>query len=57
VTLPGASDGALRRDGSEVVRLPSDENPAGRVNGAPELSPIEELLAAEKTRADYRTRS
>jgi len=63
VTLPRESDGDMRRDGSDVVRLlqPSDEKSAvderGRVHGAPELSPVKELLAAEKFRVDYRARS
>ena len=56
VTLPRESDGNMRRDGSKVARLlqPSDENQAvderGRVHGAPELSFVKELLAAEKFR-------
>jgi hypothetical protein len=63
VTLPRESDGNMRRDGSDVVWLlqPSDEKSAvderGRVHGAPELSPVKELLAAEKFRVDYRARS
>jgi len=60
VTLPRESDGNMRRDGSDVVWLlqPSDEKSAvderGGVHGAPELSPVKELLAAEKFRVDYR---
>lgn len=63
VTLPRESDGNMCRDGSDVVWLlqPSDEKSAvderGRVHGAPELSPVKELLAAEKFRVDYRARS
>jgi hypothetical protein len=63
MTLPRESDGNMRRDGSDVVWLlqPSDEKSAvderGRVHGAPELSPVKELLAAKKFRVDYRARS
>ena len=63
VTLPRESDGNMRRDGSDVVWLlqPSYEKHAvdegGRVRGAPELSPVKELLVAEKFRVDYRARS
>ena len=60
LTLPRESDGEMRRDGSEVVWLlqPSDEKHAvderGRVHGAPELSPVNELLSAEKIRVECR---
>jgi hypothetical protein len=63
VTLPRESDGNVRRDGSDAIWLlqPTDIKQAvderGRVHGAPELSPVKELLAAEKFRVDYRARS
>lgn len=63
VTLPRESDRNMRRDGSDVVRplQPNDKVQAvderGRVHGAPELSLVKDLLAAEKFGVDYRTRS
>jgi hypothetical protein len=63
VTLPRESDSNMRRDGSDVAWLLqlTDKKQAvderGRVHGAPELSPVKELLAAEAFRVDYRARS
>ncbi len=63
VTLPRESDGNMRRSGSDVVWLlqPSDKKQAvderGRVHGAPELSPVKELLVDETFRVDSRLRS
>ena len=63
VTLPRESDDNMRRDGSDVVWLlqPTDTKQVvderGRVHGAPELSPVKELLVGEKMRVDFRARS